>query len=148
MIEAKERCPWCGDDPLYVDYHDNEWGVPVHDDRILFEFLVLEGAQAGLSWSTILRRREGYRAVFSGFDPATVAEHALRTGVERHDRPPAGLGQRVVSRIRLSSQLQGDLRHPTQRPSGRPSSTLSSTGRRGPGARAGTQSRTRPRSGA
>jgi len=67
------RCPWAGDDPLYVDYHDTEWGVPLHDDRRLFEFLVLEGAQAGLSWLTILRKRENYRQVFDGFDPARVA---------------------------------------------------------------------------
>jgi DNA-3-methyladenine glycosylase I len=68
-----ERCPWCGTDPLYVAYHDEEWGVPVHEDRRLFEFLVLEGAQAGLSWITILKRREGYRRAFAGFDPARVA---------------------------------------------------------------------------
>jgi len=68
-----KRCAWVGTDPLYVAYHDEEWGVPVHDDRLLFEFLVLEGAQAGLSWLTILRKREGYRAAFAGFDPATVA---------------------------------------------------------------------------
>ncbi|RMH20432.1 MAG: DNA-3-methyladenine glycosylase I [Acidobacteria bacterium] len=69
------RCPWCGDDPLYVAYHDREWGVPVHDDRRLFEFLVLEGAQAGLSWLTILRKREGYRRAFDGFDPERVARY-------------------------------------------------------------------------
>jgi len=69
------RCAWVGDDPLFVAYHDTEWGVPVHDDRLLFEFLVLEGAQAGLSWSTILRKREGYRRAFSGFDPAQVAAY-------------------------------------------------------------------------
>jgi DNA-3-methyladenine glycosylase I len=67
------RCGWCGSDPLYVAYHDEEWGVPVLDDRVLFEFLVLEGAQAGLSWLTILRKREGYRRAFAGFDPAQVA---------------------------------------------------------------------------
>ena len=67
------RCTWCGDDPLYVAYHDNEWGVPIHDDQTLFEFLILEGAQAGLSWITILRRREGYRAAFAGFDAQAVA---------------------------------------------------------------------------
>ena len=67
------RCPWCGDDPLYVRYHDDEWGVPVHDDRKLFEFLILEGAQAGLSWLTILRRREGYRQAFADFDAERVA---------------------------------------------------------------------------
>jgi DNA-3-methyladenine glycosylase I len=67
------RCAWAGDDPLYVAYHDLEWGVPVHDDRLLFEFLVLEGAQAGLSWITILRKRENYRRAFEGFDPRRVA---------------------------------------------------------------------------
>ncbi|MHB8995249.1 MAG: DNA-3-methyladenine glycosylase I [Armatimonadota bacterium] len=70
---SKQRCSWTGEDPLMVAYHDDEWGVPVHDDRLLFEFLVLEGAQAGLSWSTILKKREGYRAAFEGFDPEKVA---------------------------------------------------------------------------
>ncbi len=67
------RCPWAGSDPLYVAYHDTEWGVPVFDDRKLFEFLLLEGAQAGLSWLTVLKKRENYRKAFSGFDPAKVA---------------------------------------------------------------------------
>lgn len=68
-----ERCDWPGTDPVYLDYHDTEWGVPVHDDQKLFEFLILEGAQAGLSWITILKRREGYRRAFVGFDPEKVA---------------------------------------------------------------------------
>jgi DNA-3-methyladenine glycosylase I len=67
------RCPWPGDDALYTQYHDREWGAPVHDDRRLFEFLVLEGAQAGLSWLTILRKRAAYRRAFDGFDPERVA---------------------------------------------------------------------------
>lgn len=67
------RCAWVSDDQLYCDYHDHEWGVPVHDDRLLFEFLILEGAQAGLSWITVLRKREAYRAAFENFDPAVVA---------------------------------------------------------------------------
>jgi DNA-3-methyladenine glycosylase I len=67
------RCPWCGNDPLYVAYHDREWGVPLHEDRTLFEFLVLEGAQAGLSWLTILRKREHYRQAFADFDAEVVA---------------------------------------------------------------------------
>jgi DNA-3-methyladenine glycosylase I len=67
------RCAWAGSDPLYRAYHDTEWGVPVHDDRLLFEFLTLEGAQAGLSWITILRKREGYRRAFAGFEPEVVA---------------------------------------------------------------------------
>lgn len=70
-----QRCPWCGDDPLYVAYHDKEWGVPQHDDRVLFEFLILEGAQAGLSWLTILRKRDNYRKAFDGFDAARIARY-------------------------------------------------------------------------
>lgn len=74
MIEIqRQRCGWAGSDPLYVNYHDLEWGEPVHDDRLLFEFLILEGAQAGLSWITILRKRPAYRAAFDGFDPEKVA---------------------------------------------------------------------------
>ena len=69
------RCEWAGTDPLYVAYHDAEWGVPAHDDRHLFEMLILEGAQAGLSWITILRKRENYRAAFDNFDPHTVARY-------------------------------------------------------------------------
>jgi DNA-3-methyladenine glycosylase I len=72
---VSERCPWAEKDPLYHPYHDLEWGVPVHDDRHLFEMLILEGAQAGLSWETILNRREGYRRAFDGFDPAKVARY-------------------------------------------------------------------------
>jgi DNA-3-methyladenine glycosylase I len=69
----KNRCAWAGTTPIYIDYHDHEWGVPVHDDRKLFEFLILEGAQAGLSWLTILKRREQYRKAFAGFDVEKVA---------------------------------------------------------------------------
>lgn len=67
------RCPWAGTDPQYILYHDTEWGVPVHDDRRLFEFLILEGAQAGLSWITILRKRDNYRRAFHDFDPLIVS---------------------------------------------------------------------------
>ena len=70
---TRNRCAWAGNDQLYQAYHDEEWGVPVHDDRKLFEFLTLEGAQAGLSWITILRKRAAYRAAFAGFDPEIVA---------------------------------------------------------------------------
>lgn len=69
---AKVRCDWAGTDELYVAYHDEEWGVPVRDDRVLFEFLILEGAQAGLSWITILRKRETYRIAYDGFDPEKI----------------------------------------------------------------------------
>ena len=74
----KTRCEWAGTDPLYVAYHDEEWGVPAHDDRTLFEFLILEGAQAGLSWSTILNKRENYRKAFDNFDPVKVARYDAR----------------------------------------------------------------------
>ena len=69
----ENRCGWCLKDDLYRDYHDKEWGVPVHDDRLLFEFLLLEGVQAGLSWYTILRKRENYRKAYDNFDPAIIA---------------------------------------------------------------------------
>lgn len=75
MVTNKNRCSWCGKDPLYVAYHDEEWGVPVFDDRTLFEFLTLEGAQAGLSWSTILKKRDGYRLAFDGFDAEKIARY-------------------------------------------------------------------------
>jgi DNA-3-methyladenine glycosylase I len=75
-IEKIERCPWSVSTPEYQAYHDTEWGVPQHDDRVLFEFLILEGAQAGLSWRTILEKRAGYRKVFAGFDPVKLARYS------------------------------------------------------------------------
>jgi DNA-3-methyladenine glycosylase I len=72
-VRVKQRCWWAGSDPLYVEYHDAEWGVPARDETRLFELVCLEGAQAGLAWITILRKREGYRRAFAGFDPARVA---------------------------------------------------------------------------
>ncbi len=75
LKQNSDNCPWCGTDPLYVAYHDEEWGVPCHDDRRLFEFLILEGAQAGLSWITILRKRENYRRAFDDFDPEKIARY-------------------------------------------------------------------------
>ncbi len=71
----KQRCEWCGNDPLYVEYHDKEWGVPVHDERQLFEMLILEGAQAGLNWLTILRKRENYRKAFDHFNAKKIAQY-------------------------------------------------------------------------
>jgi DNA-3-methyladenine glycosylase I len=73
-----QRCFWAGDDPRMIDYHDREWGVPLHDDRALFELLILEGAQAGLSWSTILYKRDNYRTAFDGFDAAKIARYSDR----------------------------------------------------------------------
>ena len=78
----KNRCKWCGSDLLYTAYHDNEWGVPLHDDRLLFEFLILEGAQAGLSWITILKKRENYRKAFHNFDCDIIANYTNKD-VER-----------------------------------------------------------------
>lgn len=81
----KVRCAWVSDDPLYIDYHDNEWGVPIYDDQKLFEFLILEGAQAGLSWITVLKKRENYRAGFDGFSPQKIAlydQHKINTLLE------------------------------------------------------------------
>lgn len=92
MTEAAGRCAWAGTDPLNIAYHDREWGMPVKDERLLFEMLTLEGAQAGLSWLTILRKREGYRGAFAGFDPGRVAgfdDHTIDSlvrdpGIVRH----------------------------------------------------------------
>lgn len=75
-MSQRLRCSWAGNDPGMIAYHDIEWGVPVHDDKVLFEFLVLEGAQAGLTWRTILNKREGYRKAFADFDPAIVARYS------------------------------------------------------------------------
>jgi DNA-3-methyladenine glycosylase I len=94
------RCHWAGTDPLYIDYHDQEWGVPVHDDRLLFEFLVLEGAQAGLSWITILKKRENYRAAFDGFDPHKVA----RYGEEKIAKLMANPGI-IRNRLKIASAI-------------------------------------------
>ncbi len=78
MQKSIKRCPWPSDDPLMIAYHDREWGVPLHNDRKLFEFMVLDGAQAGLSWSTILRKRENFRKAFQGFDPDVVAQYTKK----------------------------------------------------------------------
>jgi len=82
-----ERCPWCEGFDLYREYHDNEWGVPVRDDRELFELLILEGAQAGLSWSTVLKKRETYRLAFDGFDPEKIARYGDKKVAELLDNP-------------------------------------------------------------
>jgi DNA-3-methyladenine glycosylase I len=94
------RCGWCGTDPLYVAYHDDEWGVPVVDDRRLFEFLILEGAQAGLSWLTILRKRDAYRRAFAEFDPREVAKFDARR--KRKLMNDAGI---VRNRLKIESAV-------------------------------------------
>jgi len=81
------RCEWCGDDPLYIKYHDEEWGMPEHDDRKLFEMLLLEGAQAGLSWITVLKKRENYRKAFSNFNPNRIAKYDSKKVKELLNNP-------------------------------------------------------------
>ena len=90
----KTRCDWGTTSPLYINYHDNEWGVPVHDDRKLFEFLILEGAQAGLSWETVLKKRENYRKAFSNFDPVKISRYGDK-------KIEALLGNKGIIRNRL-----------------------------------------------
>jgi DNA-3-methyladenine glycosylase I len=122
-VQVVSRCAWAGSDPLYVSYHDREWGVPVHDDRVLFEFLILEGAQAGLSWSTILKKRDNYRAAFDGFDPKLIAQYRqskieellLNAGIVRNRRKiEATIGNaRAFLQVRMnlvvSIHTSGDL---------------------------------------
>jgi DNA-3-methyladenine glycosylase I len=98
---AIKRCPWCGDDPLYQSYHDREWGIPLHDDRKLFELLILEGAQAGLSWLTVLRKRNNYRRAFDFFDATKVARYDAKK-IERLLADP-GI---IRNRLKITSAIQ------------------------------------------
>lgn len=98
---TKKRCAWVSDDPIYIDYHDNEWGVPIYDDQLLFEFLNLEGAQAGLSWITVLKKRENYRALFDNFDPAKIAKYTPKK-VEKLLTNP-GI---IRNRLKVESTIQ------------------------------------------
>lgn len=97
-----KRCEWPGENPLQIDYHDTEWGTPVHDERALFEFVTLEGAQAGLSWDTILRKRDGYRRAFAGFDPEKVARFNSRS-VERLMQDPGIVRNRAKIESTISN---------------------------------------------
>ena len=101
MSSKPRRCGWCGTDPLYVAYHDEEWGVPVHDERRLFEFLVLEGAQAGLSWFTILKKRPAYRQAFDDFDPERVARFSEKRKQRLLENP--GI---VRNRLKIESAVK------------------------------------------
>jgi DNA-3-methyladenine glycosylase I len=96
-----QRCYWAGDDPLMIAHHDHEWGVPLHDDRALFELLILEGAQAGLSWSTILRKRENYREAFDGFDARKVARYDARRIARLMENP--GI---VRNRLKIAAAVE------------------------------------------
>ena len=96
MSAVSTRCPWVGSDPLYQRYHDDEWGIPLHDDRRLFEMLVLEGAQAGLAWVTILRKRDDYRKAFDHFDPGRIARYDNRRITRLLDNPGIVRNRRKV----------------------------------------------------
>ena len=111
---VSERCPWAGKDPLYIPYHDGEWGVPSHDDRHLFEMLILEGAQAGLSWLTILRKRDAYRRAFDGFDPARVARYTEKRQALLLANP--GI---VRNRLKIAAAVDQRARLPRSRGEGR-----------------------------
>ncbi|NID05737.1 DNA-3-methyladenine glycosylase I [Luteibacter jiangsuensis] len=102
MTKAPKRCPWAGTDPLYLEYHDAEWGVPLHDSRMLWEQLMLEGFQAGLSWITILRKREGFRKAFRAFDPAKVARFTEKDIARLLEDP--GI---VRSRAKIEATIEG-----------------------------------------
>ncbi len=99
-MKNKKRCGWCLGSPLMMDYHDSEWGVPVHDDRILFEFLILEGAQAGLSWQTVLNKRENYRKLFCNFDVKKVAR--LKEGDQKRILQNPGI---IRNRLKVSATV-------------------------------------------
>src|SRR5437667_5784224 len=105
----KKRCSWVGGNPLMLEYHDREWGAPVHDDRKHFEFLVLEAAQAGLSWTIVLKKREGYRRAFDGFDPEKVARYTEKR-IEKLTRDPAIIRNRLTieAGVRKARELLTD----------------------------------------
>ena len=134
-MTERTRCGWAGSDPLYQRYHDAEWGVPLHDDRRLFEMLLLEGAQAGLAWITVLRKREGYRAAFDGFDPAVVARYNRRRVATLLANPAIVRNklkvESAVSNAQAFLQLQQELRrlHLAIRRRGAPSEPLQEHGR-------------------
>lgn len=114
-MTQKPRCPWCGDDPLYVAYHDEEWGVPCHDEHKLFEHLLLEGAQAGLAWITILRKRENYRKAFHDFDAKRIARYGEAdvarllgdAGIVRNRLKVAAFIQNAKAYLQLKKEVGG-----------------------------------------
>ncbi len=113
MSKKITRCAWVTDDPLYIDYHDCEWGRPVHDDRVLFEFLILEGAQAGLSWITVLKKRAHYRKVFDNFDAAKIACYTPKK-IERLLQDP-GI---IRNRLKVNAAVQNAKAYLTMREMG------------------------------
>ncbi len=128
MAKQRKRCEWCGDDPLYVAYHDEEWGVPVTNERQLFEFLVLEGAQAGLSWRTILYKRDAYREAFEGFEPERVARFGARQisrlmsnpGIVRNGKKIASAVANARAFLAVQQEFSGFAKYQWQFVEGRP----------------------------
>ncbi len=128
MAADSKRCEWCGDDPDYVAYHDLEWGVPVTDERLLFEFLVLEGAQAGLSWITILRKRAAYREAFADFEPERVARFGAREirrlmnnpGIVRNQRKIESAVKNAQAFMRVQQEFSGFANYQWQFVGGKP----------------------------
>lgn len=127
-MDARTRCHWAGTDPRMIAYHDHEWGVPLHDDQRLFEFLILEGAQAGLSWSTILNKREHYRTAFDGFDPRRVAHYTERRiekllsdpGIVRNRLKVAGAVQNAKAFLAVQAEFGSFERYVWEFVGGRP----------------------------
>jgi DNA-3-methyladenine glycosylase I len=118
VAKQRQRCDWAGADPLYVSYHDKEWGVPVWDDRVLFEFLILEGAQAGLSWITILRKRENYRKAYNGFDPEKIVRWTEAKKAKLLQNPGIIRNRLKVASAGINARVTLDLRDSGQSLSG------------------------------
>lgn len=108
--DGRRRCAWCGTDPLYMAYHDQEWGVPVYNERKLFEMLCLEGAQAGLSWITVLRKRDGYRAAFANFDPKILASWSQQRLNALLQDPGIVRNRLKIAAVRTNARAYLDLR--------------------------------------
>lgn len=104
-MKEKKRCSWCLGEEIYIDYHDNEWGVPVHDDRQLFEMLILEGAQAGLSWITILKKREGYRKAFDNFDAKKIVKYSDKKLEKLRENPNIIRNKLKIAATRTNAKL-------------------------------------------
>ena len=103
-MKEKKRCSWCEGEEIYIDYHDNEWGIPVHDDQKLFEMIMLEGAQAGLSWITVLKKREGYRKAFDNFDPKKCARYSDKKLEKFRENPNIIRNRLKINSVRTNAK--------------------------------------------
>ena len=110
MNDKKKRCNWCLSDPLYVEYHDNEWGVPEYDDRKLFEMINLEGAQAGLSWITVLKKREGYLKAFDNFDAEKIVKYSDKKLEKMRTNPEIIRNRLKIAAVRSNARIYLDIR--------------------------------------